>query len=427
MATTDLRIETSEFKKALDVLSSVTPRKAAMPLLYDACVRYDEERRIFTIESTDADQFIRLECWRPSEDEESGRRPWMINDSHARGDSGLKAFCINVADFREAFSMLPSMPAFCYLTIGEHGGQMKVLYGKGEFTLPVNAGGSPEEYPAPVPVIEKGVNSREGVEPVTKFAIETERLLPVIAAARCCASQNELQPQMRTVCMDAFHDHLVVVASDGHSLFKQTVDTGMGWLRYGEFPATGSAKLLIPSTSLSPLVKAFAGSNDITVTADTQRIRIESGDGQAMLVFQTPDGKYPNYESVIPKDCPYRLLLSKSELAVTLRRSLFFADESSEMAVLGRKEDQFTIEASDEGRGRNNSESVAIINADCTLPMDFKIGCKMTTLQKILDCVSTENVLMELTDEKKPMLLREDSKASGLQLMLMPMLINPTA
>ena len=49
MANYELRIETSEMKKALDVLSSVVNKKNSLPIMACACIRYDRSRKLFTM------------------------------------------------------------------------------------------------------------------------------------------------------------------------------------------------------------------------------------------------------------------------------------------------------------------------------------------------------------------------------------------
>ena len=112
MANYELRIETSEMKKALDVLSTVVNKKNALPILADACIRYDRQRKLFTIEASNTEQHLLIECWTPDEKAQKGERPWLFLDGDSK-EQPLEAFCINVGDFREAFSIsrstLPTM------------------------------------------------------------------------------------------------------------------------------------------------------------------------------------------------------------------------------------------------------------------------------------------------------------------------------
>ena len=419
MAKFELRIETSEFKKALDVLSTVINKKTALPILADACIRYDRERKLFKMVAGNTEQWLEIECRR--EDQERGQREWMLLDRDSK-EEPLTAFCINVDQFREIFATLPSQPAQCYLTLGDGGGSLRVVYNKGEFTTPVE---SALEYPALPTVVEKDGEQRDNIDPLVKFSVETRELLPTVLAARVCSANDELRPVMNTVCMDVFQDHCVVVASDGHSLYKRTLDTGMGWLRYGLFPADQSAKLLIPTQAMSALNKALLPADTITVTADNHSIAVESGDGTVRLVTVSIDGNYPNYESVIPKDNPHHLVIDRQELQATLRRISLFSAEGSNLAILRRDDEHVILNANDAEFGRNADEQVSIINSESTtLPDGFKIGFKISTMQQLLGCIAGDNVTLEIGDPSRAMLLKEDGQVSQLTLLIMPMLVN---
>lgn len=423
MANYELRIETSEMKKALDVLSTVVNKKNSMPILGCACIRYHRDRKLFTITAGNSEQWLTMECWKKDEKAERGYREWIFLDKDSK-EQPLDAFCITVEAFREAFSMLPSLPAQCYLKIDENGGSLRVNHSKGEFTMPINECGAADQYPEVPAVVEKGGELQNGITPVVKFSIKSNEILPVISAARVCAANDELRPVMNTVCVDCFHDRMVIVSSDGHSLFKKSIDTGMGWMRYGEFPVDQSAKVLIPKQALTPLVKALEQSEDIMLTADTQRISVQSGDGGIRLTTVCIDGKYPNYESVIPKDNHHQLLIDRQEMNTTLRRISLFSAEGSNLAILRKDDEHVILNASDEGYGRNANEQVSIVNNESTtLPDGFEIGFKIATMQQLLGCISTDNVLLELGEPNKAMLVKEDAKVSSVTLLIMPMLV----
>lgn len=424
MAKHELKIETAEMNKALDALSAVVSKRNSLPILSYACIRFDHEQKFFTMTGSNGEQFYTLACWRKDEQATDGKRAWMVMEKED-SKQPFGAFCINVDDFRSVFAKLPSAPVSCFLTLDDKSGSIRVVYGMGEFELPVLLA---TEYPNVPAVVVKSDNAPIGVKPLVKFSMPTTRILPTIIAARVCASTSELYPYMASVCVDCFHDHCVVVATDGHSLFKCVLDLGTGWLQYGEFPVVdkdhqGSAKLLFPTQCMSVLKKAFSQSDEIIVTADTQRINITSGDGQHSLTTVNIEGRYPNYESVIPKNNNYTLHLDKAGLLATLCRITVFSESASNLCIMRRKEDYLYLSASDTSFGRSAEEQVVILNPDCTLPNDFTIGFKIATMQQLLNCVAGDNVVMELGGPNRAMLLKEEDEKSGLTLLIMPMVV----
>ena len=424
----ELRIETSEMKKALDTLSTVVNSKNALPILGDALVKYDRERRVFTMTAGNGDMWLQTDCTRCTQDDRA--EPWMFEDTGNRGDGKrepLEAFCIRISDFREAFGNLPSLPAQCFLQIGDEGGTLRVTYNKGEFSLPVE---SAIEYPAVPRVVEQG--EQGNAQPVVKFTIATQQLLPLISAARTCTADDELRPVMNAVCLDCFHDRMVIASTNGHCLYRRSLDLGAGWLRYGEFPTldpstgqSGHAIVLLPKQTVSPLMKALAQAETVTLTADSQRISIE-GDGRR-LTTACIEGRYPNYDSVIPQNSPHHVILDRAELMATLRRISYFSSEASNMGTmryLGGGS-HFEMEASDLDFGRKAAEKVAIVNGESlTLPDGFAIGYKISTMLSVLGLAAADNIVFDLADPSRAIVIREDDANSSLTLLCMPMLVN---
>ena len=402
MAKYELRIETSELKKALDVLVTTINRKNALPILADVRIGYNRNTKLFSLLGSNTEQWMEIDAVKAE-----GAEPWMFLDADDKA-TPFSAVCINAAALKEAFSALPSCPVVVKIDMEKH--QMRVDYNTGHFEMPVDAA---DEFPMPATFGDTKV----------QFTMPTQQLLPLISAARCCVGTNELRPIMSTVCIDVFHDHCVVVASNGHTLYRRGIDTGMGWLTQAAFAADKNMNLLLPMPALSPVIKALAGSEKIQVTADDSHIWLQTEGITVGTV--TPVGNFPNYDSVIPRDAnSAKVILDKAELAIALRRVNIFSSESSNMVIMSRDDNHMLLAADDVDFGRAATETVAIINEDTTLPDNFKIGCKIADLLELLQCVGTDNVRISLTDPSKPILLFEDDDKSSLTLLIMPMLVN---
>lgn len=411
-----VRFETSEMKNTLDVCGSVINSKNALPILGDIVLRYQKEQNLFQMLAGNGEQFITIDC--TTADKDGKREPWLLMIDPDRRDPFTEV-AIRHAALREAVGTLPTMPVTAEIDTEKQ--LITVQYGKGQFSMPVE---SAADYPALPAVVSKGEPTAEnGPQPVVRLTYDDDRLVQQILRASVCCANDELRPQMGCVAVDLFQDHCVYVSSDGHSLYKQTEDCGVGYLDYGEFPADKSSVVLVPPQTFRPLAKAFAGAQRVTLTADTQRLAF-SADG-ITLVSRTIEGRYPNYESVIPKQNPYILTLDRFELMTALRRVQVFANESSNMAELRRDGQYLTLNASDIDFSRSASERVTIVNADnTTLPDGFCIGCKISTALSLLQVIPTDNVRLVLADPSRAFLWLPDDPKNVLTLLCMPMLIN---
>jgi DNA polymerase-3 subunit beta len=141
--------------------------------------------------------------------------------------------------------------------------------------------------------------------------------------------------------------------------------------------------------------------------------------GARTLISRIIESKFPNYQAVIPKDNPGRLVLARAELADAIRRvSLLSAERSKGI--------KFTLE---KNRLRLFSSNPEIGEARDKLAVDYKgqdleIGFNAQYLLDFLTAVSSEKIVFELKDENSAVLMRPETE-EGLTntYVLMPMKI----
>lgn len=416
-----ITIDASAWKKALATLNTVVLTRSALPILGDVLLRYDAEQKLFQMTASDNESWLTIDCRHDAE------TPWVHIIEDDQRDH-FSAVCLPFARLKEAVGLLPSGALLSVWFDGDSH-LMTVDYQIGQFSIPFE---DALEYPVCPAVVEPSTKKEgDDVSPVCRFTISAAQLLPLMKQARICAANDELRPVMNGECLEVFNDHLVVVATDGHTMFKDVLDLGLGsgWLQYGEFPVfnadtnqPGSARLIVPKTVMAALNAAFVNSEKIEITADTQRMVFRS-DG-VVLVTRCIDGKYPNYDSVIPADSPYRVVVSREALRLALRRLSLFANSSSNMAVMRRDGERFVIEANDYDLSSSGSEQVTIHEDDAFMKPDFKIGFKISSALTLLDAIPTENVVLFFSDPSKSFLYKPEDVKSARLLLQMPMLIN---
>lgn len=404
-----MTIDASQWKKALAMLSPIVNAKMALPILADVVLKYDSERDIFTMTCSDSETWITIDCT------DKDGQPWihMIEDDLY---DKFEEIAIQLAPLKEAVSLLPSAQL---LEVHFKGNVMNVNYGIGEFEMACE---SAETFPKPQAVAAQG---EEGA--LCRFTLDAEQLLPMMSAAAESTADDELRLVMNGVCLDVYNDKVVVVATNGHELFKDIIDTGVGsgWLEYGSFPAfdpqtqkAGSAHLLITKKTRKALASAVSD-GPLTVTADRQRVEF-SATG-VRIVARMIEGHYPNYDAVIPKDGQYRVTVSRDSLRLALRRLRLFADESVQLAEISRDGNEFVIRSASAEYSRSGSERIAIIEGDTFLPSVFSIGFKISIAISILDRISSENVVLILSDRSSPILYKRDVVRSSRLILQMPM------
>lgn len=141
--------------------------------------------------------------------------------------------------------------------------------------------------------------------------------------------------------------------------------------------------------------------------------------GARTLISRIIESKFPNYQAVIPKDNPARLVLGREELANAIRRvSLLSAERSKGI--------KFTIE---KNRLRLFSSNPEIGEARDRLTVEYKgqdleVGFNAQYLLDFLSAVGSERIVFELKDENSAVLLKPETEEGLTNIyVLMPMKI----
>lgn len=413
----EITIDVQGFRKVLDMVKGCVPSKPTLPILSNVKLDWDKAANKFYLSASNGDQYISVECAERRKTDDGIQVEACVHMLNADHKEGWAPVCLPYSALRDAFSLLPGARR-CLVTLQQKDDgttrTMLIDYQDGKLSLPFEPA---DEFPEPPAVAQDGTEEHQ-----CRFQMAAQDLIPVMRRAKTCTADDELRPVMNSVCLDCFIDSIVVVASDGHKFYKHVLETP-GYLQKIGFPVDQSTRLLVPKQTMPCLNAAFDKSEQLTVCADTQRIQF-SIDG-VTLTTRCIEGKYPNYESVIPKDNPYKVQMSRESLKMALRRVQLSASTSSNMATMACDGTAFIISAEDYDFSREGSERVPVQQTDAFLPADFKIGIKISTTLELLDLLDEDNIVFYFSDPSRAILLKNESPAlQGKTLLQMPMLVN---
>lgn len=410
MVTNEISIDVQGFKKVLDMVKGCVPSKPALPILANVKLDWDKAAGKFYLSASNGDQYLTVECAERRKVDDGIQTEACVHMLKEDSKEHWQPVCLPFTSLRDMFALLPAARR-CLVQLEEKDGvrKMKIDYQDGKTSLPYDAA---DEFPVP-PAVEAEK---------CRFQTDAATLLTAVRSAKTCSVNDELRPVMNSVCLDCFIDRIVLVASDGHTMYKQVLETP-GYMQQIGFPADGSTRLLLPKQAMSSIVSALDKSERITVTADSQRMQF-STDG-VTLITRCIEGNFPNYEAVIPQNNPYKVSMSRDTLRMALRRVGLSANSSSNMATLSFASDAFVVAAEDYDFSREGSERVPIQQNDAFLPADFKIGIKISSTLDLLDLLDEDSIQLFLSDPSRAILLKNESPTlQGKTLLQMPMPVN---
>ena len=319
--------------------------------------------------------------------------------TEAEGGGG---FAINAKDILEAVKNLPELPLTFEIQEGDN--VVKVDYFSGMFKLPT-------DNPIDFPVLPE-MNGTEGVS----FNITEGLLQENIARTVFATADDELRPVMNGVYFDLTTDHLAVVASDGHTLVRNRILT----IKAEDETKKGSFILPKKPAHILKNILSRNAENEVTITSDGRQINIktENFTMQCRLI----EGRYPNYNSVIPQNNPNTLTVNRTALVDALRRVSPFSNSSSNLVRIHVENGKLQLDTEDYDFSKTASEHMTC-EYDGT-PMS--IGLKGSKTIEILGNMGSAEIEMQLADPSRAALIlpSEQPKDMDILMLQMPMLLN---
>ncbi|WP_018108435.1 DNA polymerase III subunit beta [Bacteroides propionicifaciens] len=277
--------------------------------------------------------------------------------------------------------------------------EVTVTYQNGQYSL---MGQNGDEYPQATALSAEAV----------KFTMPVDALLTGINRTVYATADDELRPVMNGIYFDITQEDITMVASDGHKLVRCQVLDAKG---------SDRAAFILPKKPANLLKNILPKEQgEVTIAFDERNAVFELGNYH--MICRLIEGRYPNYNSVIPKDNPFKVTVDRASLIGALRRVAIFSSQASSLVKLNIKPGSINISAQDIDFSTSAEESLPCQYSDS----EMSIGFKSTFLIDILSNISSAEVILELADPSRAGLIVpvEQEEGEKLLTLLMPMMLN---
>lgn len=306
-------------------------------------------------------------------------------------------FAVNNHTILDAVKELPEQPLTIDVNYDEW--KMYITYQNGSYNFPIQ---NADEYPKAQPI-------NEGA---TVLTLDSSILAGNITRSIFATAQDELRPVMNGIYFDLTADALAIVASDGHKLVRNKNFTLKS--------DTPSAFILPkkPASLLKNILSKDGG--DVTIKFDDRSAEISFSEGS--LSCRLIEGRYPNYNSVIPQDNPNQITIDRRSLLGALRRVLPFASDSSQLIRFHAETGTLSLNAEDIDFATSAKENVTCEYGG----QPMSIGFKGSSMVEILNNLESDDVIIQLADPSRagvviPSVQPDDEEVL---MLIMPMLLN---
>jgi len=315
-----------------------------------------------------------------------------VNESEGGGK-----LAINAKNLLDPLKELPDQPLT--FSINDDNLEVYIYFHNGKYNF---IGQNGTDYPQPKELDETAIS----------FTIEPQVLSSGINSTLFASADDELRPVMNGIFFDITTDDLTFVASDGHKL-----------VRYKTLAAKGNerASFILPKKPAN-ILRAI-----LPKESETIEIKFDSNNAHITMASYTMtcrfiEGRYPNYNSVIPQDNPNKVQIDRQSFLNALKRVSVFSNPASSLVKLQLSNNEIMISAQDIDFSTAAEETISCEYAGTSM----NIGFKSNFLIEILNNIQVSDVTLELSDPSRAGLILPIEKEGDedILMLLMPMMLN---
>lgn len=213
--------------------------------------------------------------------------------------------------------------------------------------------------------------------------IQGDVLATAIGKTIFASGNDDMRPVMNGVFFQFSTEKLVFVATDAHKLVRYTRE---------DLSASETAEFIMPKKPLNLLKNILMGSEE-EVTIEYTDTNAKFSFGHTDLICRLIDGKYPNYEAVIPTENPNKLLINRTRFLNSVRRISIFSNKTTHQIRLKLAGAELNISAEDLDFSNKAEERLTCdYQGD-----DIEIGFNSRFLLEMLGNLSSDEVSLEMS------------------------------
>ncbi len=293
---------------------------------------------------------------------------------------------------RKLLDICRSLPPEAAIQIETGAAKVKIQSGRSRFllaTLP------PAEFP-----------SVGNLEAASEFTMVAEELRDLIGNTQFAMAHQDVRYYLNGLLMELSATAVRTVATDGHrlALCDRELTTGVA----------AEKQIIIPRKGVTELVRMLGHlDGEVAIAVGQNHLKVSSRDQS--ITTKLIDGKFPDYERVIPKEGEKMVTADREALKAAFGRTSILSNEKFRGVRISLTKGQLKAAA----HNPEQEEAEEDIEVDYTGD-DLEIGFNVSYLLDVLGVLKSQSVRLELTDANSSCVLYapEDQRA---RYVIMPM------
>jgi len=296
------------------------------------------------------------------------------------------------APARKLHDICRGLPEGAMLSLESTDGKLLLKSGRSRFSL------------ATLPAEEFPVFSSDGGE--TQLTVTNRELKDLLSRTQFAMAQQDVRYYLNGLMIEIRPNRLRAVATDGHRLAMAELQR--------ELPAQKDAQIILPRKTVLELQRLLDNTeNEVKLALTANQIQVELDD--VRLTSKLIEGRFPDYERVIPEDSDKILRCERQKVRAALSRAAILSNEKFRGVRLQISDEMLRIQT--QNPEQEEAEEEVEINYNGA---PLEIGFNVSYLLDALDAVEGDEFIFKLRGPDASGLIHDAAQASG-KFVVMPM------
>ena len=371
-----LQLSKSNFVKSLSFVQNIVESKATIPILANVLLEAKQGR--LNVSATDMDITIFDKI--------------KINNIESEGSTSVPAHTL--------YNVIKELPDDnpIDLSYDQNNQKLHLTSSKSKFEFKCL---STDEFP---------ISETESFK--TSFELKSDLLKEIIDKTYFATSNEETRYYLNGLFIHTTNlnnvNYLRAVATDGHRLAQYQISTP-------PTIAKSNFGVIVPKKLVFELRKLIDDIKD-NIKIELSERKIKFSFNETVIISKLIDGKFPDYEKVVPKSTSNTFSIDRKKFLASINRISTISSEKSKAIKLNLNKDKITISANNLEEGGSGIEEISIKYNGPSLD----IGFNSSYLKEIINQFTLEEITILFSDSTAPTIIKDGSKSESL-FVLMPM------
>lgn len=225
---------------------------------------------------------------------------------------------------------------------------------------------------------------------------------------------DEIRPIMTGVYMAMSDTCLTFVATDAHKLVRY---------RRMDVKSDAAASFIVPKKPINQLKNILAGRADEPVHVEFNNTNASFTFGEYKLICRLIEGRYPNYEAVIPTTNPNKLIVDRQLLNAAIKRVAIFSSKATHQIRFKISGQELVLTAEDLDYSNEAKERLTCNYSG----EDMEIGFSSKFFQEMLANLSQTEIQLEMSAPNRAGIITpvdNQNADEDILMLLMPVMLN---